>query len=80
MRTWSRDSAALNPLPTPWVQPEVISDAVLFPAANTGKYATGVALPLDAGFTIHQPGMNPKLGKQFAELSQELDTAKRPGH
>jgi len=68
--------AALNPLPTPWVQPEVISDAVLFLAADTGKYITGIALPLDAGFTIQQPGMNPKLGAQFAVLSQELEAAR----
>jgi (+)-trans-carveol dehydrogenase len=69
--------AALSPLSVPWVQPEVISDAILFLAAETGKYITGIALPLDAGFTIQQPGMNPTLGKQFAELSQELDAAKR---
>jgi SDR family mycofactocin-dependent oxidoreductase len=68
---------ALSVLPTPWVQPQVISDAVLFLAAETGKYITGIALPLDAGFTIQQPGMNPTLGKQFAELASELEAAKR---
>jgi (+)-trans-carveol dehydrogenase len=68
---------ALSVLPTPWVQPEVISDAVLFLAADTGRYITGISLPIDAGFTIQQPGMNPTLGRQFAELAAELDAAKR---
>jgi len=68
---------ALNVLPVPFVESEVISDAMLFLAADTGRFITGIALPVDAGFTVQQPGMNPYLGKQFAELQQELEAAKR---
>ena len=71
---------ALNLLPQPWVEVDAISDAVLFLAADSGRSITGIALPVDAGFTTQQPGMNPKLGKQFAELSQELEVAKANAH
>jgi NAD(P)-dependent dehydrogenase (short-subunit alcohol dehydrogenase family) len=36
-------------LPVPWVQPEDISNAVLFFASDESRYITGVALPIDAG-------------------------------
>ena len=36
-------------LPTPWVTPEDISNAVLFLASDEARYITGVALPVDAG-------------------------------
>jgi (+)-trans-carveol dehydrogenase len=36
-------------LPIPWVQPEDISNAVLFLASDESRYITGVALPVDAG-------------------------------
>jgi SDR family mycofactocin-dependent oxidoreductase len=68
--------SALSVLGVPWIEPQVISDAVLFLAAETGKYITGIALPIDAGFTIQQPGITPALGTQFAELAQQLEAAK----
>ncbi|WP_328354995.1 mycofactocin-coupled SDR family oxidoreductase [Mycobacterium sp. NBC_00419] len=40
-----------NLLPVPWVQPEDISNAVLYLVCDTGRYVTGVALPVDAGFS-----------------------------
>lgn len=40
-----------NLLPIPWVQPEDISNAVLYLVSDTGRYVTGVALPVDAGFS-----------------------------
>ena len=67
---------ALNLLPVPWVETDAISDAVLFLAAETGKYITGIALPIDAGFTVQQPGLTPVLGQQIAELTQQLEAAK----
>ncbi|MCV7380941.1 3-ketoacyl-ACP reductase [Mycobacterium alsense] len=36
-------------LPVPWVQPEDISNAVLFFASDESRYITGVALPIDCG-------------------------------
>jgi (+)-trans-carveol dehydrogenase len=36
-------------LPIPWVQPEDISNAVLFLASDESRYITGVPLPVDAG-------------------------------
>ena len=38
-----------NPLPVPWMEPEDISNAVLFLACDESRYITGVALPVDAG-------------------------------
>lgn len=42
-------STAMNALPTPWVQPDDVSDAVLFLASDEARFITGVALPVDAG-------------------------------
>jgi (+)-trans-carveol dehydrogenase len=36
-------------LPIPWVEPEDISNAVLFLASDESRYVTGVTLPIDAG-------------------------------
>ena len=36
-------------LPIPWVEPEDISNAVLFLASDESRYITGVTLPIDAG-------------------------------
>lgn len=36
-------------LPIPWVEPEDISNAVLFLASDESRYITGVPLPIDAG-------------------------------
>jgi len=40
---------AFHMLPIPWVQPEDISNAVLFLASDESRYITGVTLPIDAG-------------------------------
>lgn len=42
-------STEMNALPVPWVQPEDVSNAVLFLASDEARYITGVALPVDAG-------------------------------
>jgi (+)-trans-carveol dehydrogenase len=36
-------------LPIPWVEPEDISNAVLFLASDESRYITGVTLPVDGG-------------------------------
>jgi SDR family mycofactocin-dependent oxidoreductase len=42
-------SQALHALPTPWVEPIDISNALLFLSSDEARYITGVALPVDAG-------------------------------
>ncbi|MEI4271818.1 mycofactocin-coupled SDR family oxidoreductase [Klenkia sp. LSe6-5] len=41
--------AGLNVLPTPWVQPADVSEAVLYLVADSGRFITGIQLPVDAG-------------------------------
>jgi SDR family mycofactocin-dependent oxidoreductase len=41
--------SSLNLLPVPWVDPDDVSDAVLWLASAEGRYVTGVVLPVDAG-------------------------------
>jgi (+)-trans-carveol dehydrogenase len=42
-------SQMMHTLPVPWVEPEDISNAVLFFASDESRYVTGVQLPVDAG-------------------------------
>ena len=39
----------MTPLPTPWLEPGDISNALVFLASDEGRFVTGVTLPLDAG-------------------------------
>jgi SDR family mycofactocin-dependent oxidoreductase len=39
----------MNVMPTPWVEPRDISNAVVWLASDDARYVTGVALPVDAG-------------------------------
>jgi SDR family mycofactocin-dependent oxidoreductase len=41
-----------NALPVPWVEPEDVSNAVLFLASDEARYVTGTELKVDAGYTI----------------------------
>ena len=43
--------AATNLLPIPWVDPADISEAILFLVSDSGRYITGIELPVDAGYT-----------------------------
>jgi NAD(P)-dependent dehydrogenase (short-subunit alcohol dehydrogenase family) len=43
--------AARNLLPVPWVEPEDISNAVVFLASDEARYITGTQLVVDAGLT-----------------------------
>jgi (+)-trans-carveol dehydrogenase len=36
-------------IPVPWIEPEDVSNAVLFLASDESRFITGVALPVDAG-------------------------------
>ena len=42
----------LNVLPVPWVEAEDVANAVIFLASDEGRYITGVALPVDAGYAL----------------------------
>ena len=42
----------LNALPIPYVEADDISNAVLFLVSDEGRYVTGVALPVDAGYAV----------------------------
>jgi NAD(P)-dependent dehydrogenase (short-subunit alcohol dehydrogenase family) len=41
---------SLNLLPIPWVQPEDVAEAVLYLAADSGRYVTGGTHRVDAGW------------------------------
>jgi SDR family mycofactocin-dependent oxidoreductase len=45
-------SALRNPLPVRWIEPENISDAMVYLCSRSGRYITGITLPVDAGFTV----------------------------
>lgn len=44
--------AMQNALPVPILTPEDIADAVEWLVSDKAKYVTGIALPVDAGFTV----------------------------
>lgn len=41
-----------NAMPVPWIDPEDVTNAVLFLASDEARYVTGVTLPIDAGALI----------------------------
>ncbi|MEV0945146.1 mycofactocin-coupled SDR family oxidoreductase [Rhodococcus sp. NPDC049939] len=43
---------SLNALPTPWLEPTDISNAVLFLGSDEARYVTGVTFPVDAGACV----------------------------
>ena len=36
-------------MPVPWVEPDDVTNALMFLASDQARYITGVALPIDAG-------------------------------
>jgi NAD(P)-dependent dehydrogenase (short-subunit alcohol dehydrogenase family) len=57
MAEWSAEHPSLGPsqqplLAVPPVEPEVISDAMVYLCGRTGRHVTGVALPVDGGQII----------------------------
>ena len=46
----------INLLPTPWIDPEDVSAAVLWLASAESRYVTGAAIPVDAGMLCKYPG------------------------
>jgi (+)-trans-carveol dehydrogenase len=53
----SRDEATevfstLNPMPTPWIDANDVSNAVLFLVSDEARYITGLEMKIDAGFCL----------------------------
>lgn len=46
---FARIARQLNVLPVPWVEPDAVSDLVVFLAADEGRNLTGTSIPVDAG-------------------------------
>jgi SDR family mycofactocin-dependent oxidoreductase len=65
---------SMNVLPTPWAQPDAISEAVLYLASDAAKHVTGVMLPVDSGMGLQPPGLPLKAATRLAELE---DAARR---
>ena len=71
--------SSVNQLPgVAWIEPEVVSDMMLFLAAETGKYITGAVIPVDAGMTAQPPGITHFTGRRIAELAQQAGTTVNP--
>jgi SDR family mycofactocin-dependent oxidoreductase len=49
---FARIAQQLNVIPVPWIQPETVSDLVVFLASDDAQYITGAAIPVDAGMAI----------------------------
>jgi (+)-trans-carveol dehydrogenase len=49
---FARIAQQLNVMPVPWIQPETVSDLVVFLASDDAQYITGAAIPVDAGMAI----------------------------
>jgi SDR family mycofactocin-dependent oxidoreductase len=45
-------SESMHLLPTPWMEPEDISNAVLFLVSDDSRFITGVTLPIDGGLML----------------------------
>ena len=45
-------SALRNLLPVRWIDPVIISEAMVYLCGAAGRYITGITLPIDAGFTV----------------------------
>lgn len=44
--------ATLNPMPTPWVDAQDVSEAVLFLVSDEARFVTGLEFKIDAGFCL----------------------------
>jgi (+)-trans-carveol dehydrogenase len=44
--------ATLNPMPTPWVDAEDVTNAVLFLVSDEARFVTGLEFKIDAGFCL----------------------------
>lgn len=61
-------SQSMLMLPIPWVEPQDISNAVLFLGSDEARYVTGISLPVDGGTLDQPPGIPPAAAERLAEL------------
>ncbi len=47
---------AMNPIPIPWVEPQDISNAILFLVTDDSRYITGETIAIAAGFNANNAG------------------------
>lgn len=69
-------SQATMLLPVPWVEPEDVSEAVLFLGSDESRYVTGVALPVDGGTLAQPPGIPSIAAARIGELEYQLSQKK----
>lgn len=67
---------ATQQLPVPWVQPEDLTNALLFLVSEEARYITGIELPVDAGTLAQPPGVPPMAAVRIGELEADLAAAK----
>jgi (+)-trans-carveol dehydrogenase len=48
---FARIAQRLNPMPVPWIEPETVSNLVVFLASDDARYITASAIPVDAGMS-----------------------------
>ena len=46
------NSALEAPLPLELIQPADVSEAIVYPCGQSGRYITGITLPVDGGITV----------------------------
>lgn len=49
---FAEGSSRMHALPVPWVEPEDISNALVYLASDESRYVTGITLPVDAGASL----------------------------
>jgi (+)-trans-carveol dehydrogenase len=49
---FARVAQRLNPIPVPWIEPETVSELVVFLASDAAKFISGAAIPVDAAMSI----------------------------
>jgi (+)-trans-carveol dehydrogenase len=59
-------------LPIPWMEPEAISEAMIYLASDESKYVTGTAFLVDGGETATPSGIPPIVSTRLAEMGVEL--------
>jgi (+)-trans-carveol dehydrogenase len=60
-------------LPIPWMDPEDISQGVLFLASDESRHVTGIAMPIDGGTLAQPAGIPPIAAERLGSLQAQVD-------